>query len=321
MSDNKKYYYLKLKDNFFDDDAIIVLESMPDGHLYSNILLKLYLRSLRNEGRLMFNDVIPYNSTMLSQITRHSVGVVEKALRVLNSLNLIEILDNGAIYMADIQNFIGRSSTEGDRKREYRTRIEKEKQLLELPEGQMSDICPPELEIEKEIEKEIETSKEKKKSSVGISDDNLQAIIDKWNSIGLNQVARVNSNSTLKSYINARFKENGLEEIFRIIDVVPTNKLLMGEATDWQCNFDWIMTKSNFEKVQRGNYPPNRKGGANGTNWTEPTAEELAEKQREYERKQQRLAEELDREYAKQSRLKEERERERQENQSHLWSY
>ncbi|NWK12126.1 phage replisome organizer, partial [Clostridium cadaveris] len=36
MADNKKYYYLKLKDNFFDTDAMIVLESMPDGYLYSN---------------------------------------------------------------------------------------------------------------------------------------------------------------------------------------------------------------------------------------------------------------------------------------------
>ena len=58
MSDNKKYYYLKLKDNFFDSDSLIVLESMQDGYLYSNILLKLYLRSLKNDGKLMFNDVI-----------------------------------------------------------------------------------------------------------------------------------------------------------------------------------------------------------------------------------------------------------------------
>ena len=80
MSDNKKYYYLKLKDNFFDSDEIIILESMPDGHLYSNILLKLYLRSLKNNGRLMFNERIPFNSTMLAQVTRHSVGNIEKAV-------------------------------------------------------------------------------------------------------------------------------------------------------------------------------------------------------------------------------------------------
>ena len=45
MADNRKYYYLKLKESYFDDDAIVLLESMPDGILYSNILLKLYLKS------------------------------------------------------------------------------------------------------------------------------------------------------------------------------------------------------------------------------------------------------------------------------------
>ena len=31
MSDNRKYYYLKLKENYFDEDAIVLLESMQDG--------------------------------------------------------------------------------------------------------------------------------------------------------------------------------------------------------------------------------------------------------------------------------------------------
>ena len=46
MADNKKYYYMRLKENFFDSSEISLLESMPDGYLYSNILLKLYLRSV-----------------------------------------------------------------------------------------------------------------------------------------------------------------------------------------------------------------------------------------------------------------------------------
>ena len=139
MSDNKKYYYLKLKENFFEDEKIIMLESLPDGMLYSNILMKLYLRSLKREGKLMISDRIPYNPVALSQITRHSIGDVEKAIKVLQELELIEILDNGAIYMLDIQNFIGKSSTEGDRKREYRKRIEDEK-MLKLNQSVNSDV-------------------------------------------------------------------------------------------------------------------------------------------------------------------------------------
>ncbi|MCT0059068.1 DnaD domain protein, partial [Lactococcus lactis subsp. lactis] len=161
---------MRLKENFFDSDEMIILENMDngDGIIYSNILLKLYLRSLKYEGRLMFNERIPFNAQMLSTIVRHPVGVVEKALKAFVDLGLVEVMDNGAIYMLDIQNFIGRTSTEADRKKIYRAQIAKEKGLLiedGRMSGQMSDKRTPELEleierelkIEKEVEEEIST--------------------------------------------------------------------------------------------------------------------------------------------------------------------
>ena len=177
MSDNKKYYYLRVKENFYDSDEMIILESMPDGFLYSNILIKLYLRSLKNNGKLMFNDRIPFNSEMLSKITRHPVAVVEKAVSIFKEMNLIDVLDNGAIFMLDIESFIGKSTTEADRKRDYRRRIEAEKQkiLLGHLSGQMSDEHPPELEIEKE--KEIEIEKDLEKNTLKIIVDEYQSRI------------------------------------------------------------------------------------------------------------------------------------------------
>lgn len=139
MADNKKYYYLKLKEGFFETEELKILQSMPDGYLYSDILLKLYLRSLRNDGRLMYKDIIPYTSSIIATLTGHQVGTVEKAVEILKQFGLIEILDNGAIYMMDIQNLIGQSSTEADRKRDYRKRIDAEKMALSNNStGQMS---------------------------------------------------------------------------------------------------------------------------------------------------------------------------------------
>lgn len=150
MSDSKQYYYIRLKEDFFREDAVIALESLdnPDGFRYSNIYLKMLLRSLRNEGKLMVSDVIPYNPTMLSTLTGHPVAIVEKALYYMENLGLIERLDNGAVYMLNIQTYIGRSSSEADRKKAYRDRIELEKNGLknallkhkkEVPDlGQMS---------------------------------------------------------------------------------------------------------------------------------------------------------------------------------------
>ena len=74
MSDNRKYYYLKLKESYFDDDAIVLLESMQDGMLYSNILLKLYLKSLKYGGTLQLDENIhrPNESHHYPPAGRHS---------------------------------------------------------------------------------------------------------------------------------------------------------------------------------------------------------------------------------------------------------
>ena len=165
MADNKKYYYLKLKDNFFESEELVILQSMPDGYIYSDILMKLYLKSLKSEGRLMFKEHIPYNPTMLATVVRHPVALVEKALTLFKDLGLVDVLDNGAIFMLDIQNFIGKGSSEADRVKQYRERIKNEKKLLHCTNDvQTYENRTPEKEKEIEKEKDIELETEKKNS-------------------------------------------------------------------------------------------------------------------------------------------------------------
>ena len=157
MADNRKYYYLKLKESYFDDDAIVLLESMPDGILYSNILLKLYLKSLKNGGKLQLDENIPYTAQMIATLTRQQVGTVERALGIFQQLGLVEQLHGGLLYMTDIELMIGQSSTEAERKRAARLA----NKALPPPRtngGHLSDIRPPEIEIE--LEKEIEIKRE-----------------------------------------------------------------------------------------------------------------------------------------------------------------
>ena len=158
MSNNRKYYYLKLKENYFDDDSIVLLESMQDGVLYSNILLKLYLKSLKHGGRLQLDEDIPYTAQMIATITRQQIGTVERALQIFLKLGLVEVLDSGTFYMSNIELLIGQSSTEAERKRAARL----QNKALSAPRtngGHLSDIRPPEIEIE--LEKEIEIEKER----------------------------------------------------------------------------------------------------------------------------------------------------------------
>ena len=164
MADNRKYYYLKLKESYFDDDAIVLLESMPDGILYSNILLKLYLKSLKNGGKLQLDENIPYTAQMIATLTRQQVGTVERALGIFQQLGLVEQLHGGLLYMTDIELMIGQSSTEAERKRAARLA----NKALPPPRtngGHLSDIRPPEIELEKEIEIEIKREIEKGRSA------------------------------------------------------------------------------------------------------------------------------------------------------------
>lgn len=139
MSENRKYYYLKLKENFFTTEKMVILESAQDGLLYSNLLLKIYLMSLKSGGILMLGDGLPHTPQTIATFTRHQIGTVERALKLFIEFGFVEVLTDGTYYMADIQLLIGQSSTEGERKKKEQMRLKRQKLL---PSGQ-TDKCPP----------------------------------------------------------------------------------------------------------------------------------------------------------------------------------
>lgn len=108
-------HYLKLNENFFDSTEVILLESMPDGYLYSNILLKMYLLSMNNGGYVASADGMPYFVETLPRVLNHYVGVVEKAVKIFEEMGLVDVSDTGAIYMVDIAKIIGKSTTDEER--------------------------------------------------------------------------------------------------------------------------------------------------------------------------------------------------------------
>lgn len=262
MADAKKYYYMRLNENYFDTDEQIVLESMPDGYLYSNILLKLYLKSLKRDGLLMFNERIPYNAQMIATITRHQIGTVEKALELFRQLGIVEILDSGAIYMLDVQNYVGKTSTEADRKRAYRTRIEDARTNVPLIADKCPDKCTPEIEIKTELKIEPELQLKGTASSDAVKPADVQRIVDAWNSLGLNKVKAVNPDTTRYTMLRKRLKDYGVDGIVEGVDKVRASSFLQGRNNKgWQATFDWFIKPDNFQKVLDGNYD-DKKGGA-----------------------------------------------------------
>jgi len=157
MSDNQKYYYIKLKDNYFEKDNIKILESSENGYIYSLIILKMCLKASKYDGRLMMTPSIPYDPgkvATLANVINHDIAHVKEAIRLGVELDIISIVDGHEIWMNEIQGMMGKSSTEADRIREYRSKIQP-KQIV-----QMYDESTPELE--REIKTELKIKKEKK---------------------------------------------------------------------------------------------------------------------------------------------------------------
>ena len=270
MSDNKKYYYMRVKENFYETEDMVILQSMDNGYLYSDILMKLYLRSLKHDGRLMFKEHIPYNPKMIATITGHNIDVIEKSLRIFKDLNLIDVLDNGAIYMLDMQNFIGETSTEADRIKAYRKKIKEETVLLN-GNVQMYNERTPELETELEKELELELEKEdnipNETKVPCISKNEIETLINKWSELGLQNVISIKPGSKRYIMLNARFKEYGLAQIIQAIENIKKSSFLRGQSkSNFIVCFDWMIKPNNFIKVLEGNYSDNKKeGNTNGS--------------------------------------------------------
>ena len=147
MAENRKYYFLKLKEDFFDQREIVVLEGSKDGILYVNILLKMYLKSLQHNGKLLLNEQTPLSAEMIALLTRHEVGTVERAMRAFMQLGLVVVQENDIYYMPEIEQMTGKGSSDAERKARYRRqKVEENTLLLEDKNtgmGQNWDNVPP----------------------------------------------------------------------------------------------------------------------------------------------------------------------------------
>ena len=112
--DKTRFYWLQLKEDFFEDDAINWLEEQePNGRDYAYFYLKLCLKSLKSNGvlvREVGNILIPYDNKKLAELTKMDFDTVCVAMELLKKIGLVDILDDGEIYLTQLENLIGSTS-------------------------------------------------------------------------------------------------------------------------------------------------------------------------------------------------------------------
>lgn len=201
-----KFYWLQLKEDFFEEDSIEWLEEQENGHKYSLFYLKLCLKSLKTNGiliRKVGNMLVPYDNKKLAEMTKTPVDTVIVAMELLKGIGLVRILENGELYIAQLENMIGSQSKSALKKQQQRQL----KQQLLLEGGQEVDICPPKIEIEIEQEKEIKKDIKIEKKKIYFDNENLNSIFEEFLQVR-KKLKAVNSDRAIKTLINKLNKYN-----------------------------------------------------------------------------------------------------------------
>ena len=264
---DKKYYWLKLKEDFFEEDTLAWLEEQTNGKEYCLFYLKLCLKSLKTNGILIRNVgqiLIPYDVKKLGEITKTDIDTVTVAMELFKKIGLIQILDNGEIYITQLEQMVGSETKWAKYKK-------KERELKKLDNVQLlSNINPKNVhsEIEKEIEKEKDIEKdieiEVSTTKVALIPKHLECIVIAWNNLNLSTVKSI-QNTRLK-LLNARIKDYGIDGVLQAINNIKESSFLKGQNNkNWTITFDWLIKPSNFIKVLEGNYT-DKEDGTNARN-------------------------------------------------------
>ena len=253
MAENdKKYFWLKLKRDFFKRHDIQIIEDMPNGKDYILFYLKLLCESVDHEGHLRFSEEIPYNEEMLASLTHTNIDIVRSAVKLFAGLRMIDIMDDGTYYMNKVQKMIGSETYWAQKKREQR---EKQLEVIEIGHcpklSNPSPNCPSksiEKDKDKELDKDIIKEIHKEKPTP-------QQIVDLFNSICVSFPSVRSLSDARKKAINARLNTYTLDDFKKCFELAESSSFLKGNnPRNWIATFDWIIKDANMPKVLEGQY-------------------------------------------------------------------
>lgn len=277
----KRYYWLKLPEDFFRQKAIKKLRRIAGGDTYTVIYLKMLLLALKQEGKLFFEGVEDDFCDELALDLDEEPDNVKITIQFLIAQGLMQECAENEYILPECTNLTGSEDPSAARVRAYRSRkaLQCNADVTECNGAVTS--CNTEKEIEKEKEKEIETdtekSKEKKKNTEDrgevktegtISDEivcqtqsvslDVKEVAEAWNNLqnlGIKRVSKMITTCTRYKSLSARIREHGKDKVLEAIENIKASNFLQGmNDKGWVITFDWFVKPNNFVKVLDGNY-------------------------------------------------------------------
>ena len=161
----RKFYWIKLKTDFMNSDAVDFLMSQKDGANYVVLYQMLCLMTAKTNGKLerrMNEIIIPYDVEKIQRDTRYfNIDTVRTALNLYINLGLIYKDENGCLTIANYENLIG--SERGSAERMRRLRSQRASQCDGLSDANVTKLLQKSDElsdVDKDKEKEIDKDKD-----------------------------------------------------------------------------------------------------------------------------------------------------------------
>lgn len=266
--------WIKLTVDFFDDEKILLIESMPNGHIIIIVWVKLLCLAGRqnNSGVFKLKNGTPYNVKMLATIFRLDEEIVSLALNTFESFGMIQII-NDVITLSNwgkhqnLDKIEAYNKYQRDYMRDYRKKQkaiatgEEQSKLNSKPKGK-TKINSSDKELNKD--KDIDTDTDKNIDS----DINTDTDTDSKNSSALDYTSVINSFHAICKSLPKVVKltddrKAAIETAVQVLDgvsfvqlfhKVENSDFLSGRVKDWHADFDWIMKPENIIKIQSGMY-------------------------------------------------------------------
>lgn len=260
--DAKRFYWLKLKKDFFKRHDVRIIKNMPNGKDYIIFYLELLCESLDHDGELRFSKSIPYNEDMLATITDTNVDIVRSAIKLFQELNLVEIWDDGTYFMTKVREM---TDSRVDNDGANRVRRLRERRKAELLQERYTNVtkCNESIEYRDKSNNISFTNVQDILSESDDSSNDLskkesipyQQIVDKYNEVCGDVLPKCTAISDKRRKAMAACWKAYKEKVFDALQMVSESEFLTGKDNKWtNCNFDWIFNTNNMLKILEGVY-------------------------------------------------------------------
>lgn len=245
--ENKRYYWLKLPNTYFNKLEQKKMKRQENGKDMQIIYLRMMLMSIDKGGYINFQGVYDTLEEELAEEFDEDVELVKRTIEYLKDNSIISINEEFNCFIPEALEHTGSETASTQRSRKCRAQ-----KALQCNTNETN--CNT--EIEKEIEKESELEKEEEYIHTSeVAPVQLQTIVDMYNRICVSYPKVTKLSENRKKAIRARMKMYSTEEFQRLFEMAEGSSFLKGgNNRNWSANFDWLIKDANIAKVLDGNY-------------------------------------------------------------------